>query len=409
VIVAVGPAGVVSERHPDLPVRDLGEVILAPGFVDAHCHTEWSLTGGVAAGPGFGRWLERFLAAVVRSGWGGHRAAADLAVLTALRAGTTTLCDSGPTGAGVAAVTSAGLRGIVCLEAFGDDPASARVMEERVAALADAAGPLVRAGVSPHAPYSVGPRLWAALAERPGLADVAWSTHLAESEEEARGIGTGEGPLVDALATVGAAVQRWPGDGPASPVGRLGASGALRAGLVAAHCVRTDGRDARVLAAAGVGVAHCPVSNSRLGCGRMPLELLWEAGVTVGLGTDSPASAGEYDVRAEARACEVLHGGLGAPADPARLVALATIEGARVLGLDHLVGSLEPGKAADLVAVRPAVGAAGGDPYAALLRADSAVVGTWVGGRETLRDGVPVHLDPERIVAVAEEARRILC
>lgn len=408
--MATGPALDVTAAHPDLHVEALGEMLLAPGFVDVHCHTEWSLSGGLAEGPGFGRWLGAFLLAMVRSGWSGHRAAADLAVLSAVRAGTTTLCDAGPTGAGVPAATTAGLRAIVCLEAFGDDPAQATEAATRIAGLAASAGPLVRVGLSPHAPYSAGPALWDALAVHPGLAGLVWSTHLAESADEDRALATGDGPLADALAELGATVRRWPGAQGASPVARLAAAGALRDGLVAAHCVRIDADDVATLADAGVRVAHCPISNSRLGCGRMPLEALLAAGVAVGLGTDSPGSAGAYDVRAEARACEVLHGGAEAPPSATRLVQLATLGGARALGLEAETGSLEPGKSADLVAVRPASGAGlGGDPHEALLRADSEVRHSWIAGRPLLRDGVPCTLDPERIGAEATEARRILC
>jgi 5-methylthioadenosine/S-adenosylhomocysteine deaminase len=190
----------------------------------------------------------------------------------------------------------------------------------------------------------------------------------------------------------------------------MAAGGALRDGLVGAHCVRLAPGDPALLAAAGVRVAHCPVSNARLGCGRMPLEALDAAGVTVGLGTDSPGSAGAYDVRAEARACEVLHGATGAPPSAARLVEMATLGGARALGLGAETGSITPGKWADLVAVLPAPGAGlTGDPHEALLRADSRVEHSWVAGERTLRDGAPCTLDAVRIEVVAGEARRILC
>lgn len=409
-IAAVGPAGDVLAAHRDLPVEDLGDVLLAPGFVDVHCHTEWSLSGGIAPGPGFGRWLRAFLEVMVVSGWSGHRAAADLAVLAAVRAGTTTLCDQGPHGHGVDAASAAGIRAAVCLEAFGETADRVAPLAERVAALAERAGPRVTVGISPHAPYSVGPVLWEALAAHELLGRVPWTTHIAESEDEERAIAGDGGPLTEAMLAVGAGPRRWPAPPGTSVVGRMAAGGALRDGLVGAHCVRLGPDDPAILAAAGVGVAHCPVSNSRLGCGRMPLEALDAAGVVVGLGTDSPGSAGAYDVRAEARACEVLHGATGAPPSPARLVELATLGGARALGLGDEVGSIVPGKAADLVAVLPAA-AAGlvGDPHETLLRADSRVVHSWVAGERLLRDGAPCTLDAGRIEAVAGEARRDLC
>lgn len=409
-IAAVGPAAEVAAAHPDLPVEDLGDVLLAPGFVDVHCHTEWSLSGGVAAGPGFGRWLRAFLEAMVVSAWGGHRAAADLAVLTAVRAGTTTLCDQGPHGCGVASATAAGVRAVVCLEAFGETADRVAPLAERVAPLVAEAGPRVAVGISPHAPYSVGPVLWEALAAHELLGRVPWTTHMAESHDEELAIAGDGGPLTEAMLAVGAGPRRWPGPPGTSVVGRMSAGAALRPGLVAAHCVRLAPADPELLAAADVRVAHCPVSNSRLGCGRMPLEALDAAGVIVGLGTDSPGSAGAYDVRAEARACEVLQGATGAPPSAARLVELATLGGARVLGMDGDIGSIEPGKWADLVAVLPARGAGlVGDPHEALLRADSRVLHSWVAGERLLRDGASCTLDAGRVEAVAGEARRDLC
>ena len=110
--------------------------------------------------------------------------------------------------------------------------------------------------------------------------------------------------------------------------------------------------------AAGVGVAHCPRSNAHLRCGRPPLAALREAGVPVGLGTDSPASGGDYDLRAEARACADAHGD-AAPLAAGELLRLATLGGAEALGLAGQVGTLEPGKRADLVAITPPPGRAG--------------------------------------------------
>ncbi|MCC6832708.1 MAG: amidohydrolase family protein [Thermoleophilia bacterium] len=400
----------MSSAHPDLPVEDLGDVLLAPGFVDVHCHTEWSLSGGIAPGPGFGRWLRAFLEGMVVSGWSGHEAAADLGVLAAVRAGTTTLCDQGPLGCGVDAATAAGVRAVVCLEVFGESADRVAPLAERVALLASRAGPRVAVGISPHAPYSVGPVLWEALAAHEVLGRVPWTTHVAESVDEELAIAGEGGPLTEAMLAVGAGPRRWPATRGASVVARMAAGGALRDGLVAAHCVRLAPDDPAVLAAMGVRVAHCPVSNSRLGCGRMPLEALDAAGVIVGLGTDSPGSAGAYDVRAEARACEVLHGATGSPPSPARLVELATLGGARALGLDARIGSIEPGKSADLVAVRPGHGTGlAGDPHEALLRADSRVLHSWVAGEALLRDGEACTLDAGRIEALAGEARRVLC
>jgi 5-methylthioadenosine/S-adenosylhomocysteine deaminase len=413
VIVACGPAAAVAAAHPGLPERDLGGALLLPGLVDAHCHLEWSLTGGLIPPGPFHEWLEVMLELRGRMSADDHAAAAALGALRCLEAGTTTVADSGPTGAGAAALTAAGLRGQVHLEVVGDPRGAAAAeaaarLAERIAALAAGAGPLVALGVSPHAPYSAGPELWRALAEHPDLGRRRWSSHLAEAPEEAPAVAGAGGPLAELLRGKGFPPPAWPGEG--GPVARLAGAGALRPGTVLAHCVQLGPGDAERLAACGVGVAHCPQSNAALRCGRAPLERLEAAGVPVGLGSDSPASAGPFDLRMEARACALVHGSAGAPTPgPAGLVRLATLGGAAALGLERLVGSLEPGKRADLLAIEPPPELEPGDPCAAALHPRARVVEVLVDGRPVLERGAPSRLDRERVLTRAREARRRVC
>jgi 5-methylthioadenosine/S-adenosylhomocysteine deaminase len=180
--------------------------------------------------------------------------------------------------------------------------------------------------------------------------------------------------------------------------------------MIVAHCVQLEPGDAARLAGAGVGVAHCPQSNSMLGCGRAPLEALLAAGVPVGLGTDSPASAGPFDLRAEARACALVHGAARAPApDAAALVRLMTLGGAAALGLERTVGSLEPGKRGDLVALEPPPDAAPGDPCAAALHPGTRVVEVVVDGQPALQQGLGSRMDREGVLTRARETRRRVC
>jgi cytosine/adenosine deaminase-related metal-dependent hydrolase len=354
-IRVVGPADALRSAHPDVAVLDLGPAILAPGFVDAHCHLEWALAGGLAPDGEFGRWLGAFLAAVSVADPDFTQVAADVGALTALRSGTTTLCDSGPTGAGAAAMRHVGLTGTSCVEAFGAggpdavDAAVARLRDsyDRVAGDRDGVG----IGIAPHAPYSVGPALWRRLFGSPEFASVPWTTHVAESPAELVAITTGGGTIADAFAARFGSPAQWPGAPGEGAVARVARGGGLRAGMIAAHCVQLTPGEPRILADHGVAVAHCPTSNANLGCGIAPLEALWDAGVRVGLGTDSPASAGSYDLRAEARACGLVHRAAGAAIRPRDLVRLMTLGGAEALGRDHEIGTLAPGKRADVVAI----------------------------------------------------------
>ncbi len=408
-IVAVGPSATVEAAHPGLPVRDLSGRTLLPGLVDAHCHTEWALLPLDRPASSFGAWLSDFLPRRARMEEDDHALAAGLAALALTLAGTTTVADNGPTGAGIAALEAAGLRGVVHLETFGAPagPAAdeaARTFERRVEALAERAGRRVTVGLSPHAPYTVGPDHWAALAARPGLSGRPWSTHLAESADELRLMREGDGPLFEAYEPMGFVPPRWDGAPAAGTVARLAAAGALRQGLLAAHCVEVGDAEIAAMAKAGVAAVHCPLSNLGLGCGRMPLRALREGGVTVGLGSDSPASGGTYDLRAEARAAAAMH---GAETDPGDLLALATIEGARALGLDGSIGSITPGKRADLIAVAPPEGTE--DPVAAVLAAAASVDLVMVDGETLAEGGETLHLDREKTLTRAAGARRRLC
>ncbi len=408
-IVAVG-------RERDLPpcdgvpVTDLGDAILIPGLVDAHCHLEWGLMGGLVSDARFGEWLGAFVQRTAGVTPVDREHAARWAALTALRSGTTTLADSGPSGFGVAAAGDTGLRAIVHMEIFGRDTGSAardKVVRHGEALLQarDTAGPRVRVGVSPHSPYTVGPALWSEVLADPILGAGSVATHIAESPDEVMLLDEGIGPLAEAIRVVARDPAEWPGGGP-GVVSRLGAAGALTAGLIAAHCVQVDPDDVLLLADHGVRVAHCPHSNARLECGDAPVELLHLLGVPVGLGTDSPASAGAYDLRDEARWAAEAMARRGQRPVAADLLAMATIGSARVLGMDADVGSLVAGKRADLVAIRPFAGApVEADPSLVVLDPRSRVIASWIDGEPVLGPDGPARLDVAGIVADAREAR----
>lgn len=404
-IVAVAPAAELIAAHTG-PVEDLGDdALIAPGFIDAHCHLEWSAFAGVISSRPFAEWLTTFFPLRRRMTEADHEAAALAGARAAAIAGTTTVGDSGPTGAGVDALTRVGLRGLVHLEAFGAPTADAAAQEAaqaaaRVTALAEsaAASPRVRVGLSPHAPYTVGPELWRALAATGDLGALPWMTHIAESPAEVRALTRDDGPLATLFDGVGVTRGRWPHPEPdASVVARMERAGAFGGRLVAAHCVQLAAEDPQRLAAGAVAVAHCPRSNVHLHCGAAPLTALRAAGVRVALGTDSPASGGDFDLRAEARACAALHGAAAPTAD--ELLQLITRAGAEVLGLERRVGALEPGLEADLVVLRAARAEWGAEPAATALAATTTVERTLVAGRPVATSGRTVALDDEAVIA----------
>jgi 5-methylthioadenosine/S-adenosylhomocysteine deaminase len=203
--------------------------------------------------------------------------------------------------------------------------------------------------VSPHAPYTVSDDLFSAVA---GLAlgeRLPIAIHIAESQVEDDLVRAGSGVFADGLRARGIDVNPRA----RTPIELLASLGVLAARPLLIHCVRVDDQDITHIARSACSVAHCPASNAKLGHGIAPLPELWHAGVRVGLGSDSVASNNRMDILEEARLAVLLQrarrSNFGEITADAAL-SLATLEGARALALDGQIGSLEPGKAADLAA-----------------------------------------------------------
>ena len=352
-IRAVGALRDVIAAHPSAVVEQHDGCVLAPGFVNLHTHLEYAGYGGFGDGLAFGPWLDVHIERKARQLEGDALLLARLGALEAMRGGATTVVDASFSGAAVAAMSELGLRGVVALEVFGgtgDDPVPiADRLEARVERAGADAGPLVELAVSPHAPYTVSPELYAEVVRRARAAGRRVVTHIAESRHELASLMRGEGLLADRSR------RAWVAPYGRHPVAELVGRDLLGPETVVAHAVLVEQAEIELLAASGASVAHCPRSNALLGCGVAPLAALQRAGVRVGLGTDGPSSALDLDAFAELRAAILVQ--RATSGDPSALgtadaLRLATLGGAEALGLQAAIGSLAVGKRADLIAVQ---------------------------------------------------------
>jgi cytosine/adenosine deaminase-related metal-dependent hydrolase len=336
-IAAVGPASELGagERFDGC--------VIGPGFVNCHSHLEYAVYAGFGDGLPFVPWIGLHIRRKDALDLDDMRAIARVGAWECLRSGVTTIGDCSFAGAAAEAAAETGLAAIVFLEVFGRDVSALERFHENRERVEPVLSDRVRLGVSPHAPYSCSVEVFAACS----ALGLPLQTHIAESPAERPWLVDGAGdwtPLADFLVP------------PPGTTGTrlLADAGLLRPTLSAAHCVHVDEEEIALLAAHGVGVAHCPRSNGILGCGVAPLAELLDAGLAVGIATDSPASTPSFDVFEEMRTAIVAARARAQQPEalPAsRALELATLGGARVLGLEGEVGSLAPGKWADLAIV----------------------------------------------------------
>ena len=421
-IIAVGPRAELVAAHPDEEVRDFGLAVLMPGFVDLHTHLEYSVFRGAVDDLPYTAWkmqVQNKEANLSKADW------MDSAVLGAMEAvgsGITTIADITNSGNSVIAAKGIGLSGVVYREVSTMDKSLVAARME--AATSDiqawsetAAGAPIEIGIAPHSPYTCHPSLFSAAAEMATGRDLPVAIHLAGSRDEYDFVRYGSSNLAqDFREQSGWRDVAWmpTGVSPVQYVLQWGLFDAPR--VLAVHCVQVDEHDIDVLARHDVSVAHCPRCNAKLGMGIAPLKSFFEHGLTVGLGTDSPASNNTVDPFDEMRIGLLLQRGETGESDFYRyftartFMSLATIHGARALGLEHEIGSLEPGKRADVIAVDLSSSphmVPTADPYSALVHTSNQkdVLATMIAGRMVFDRGDYRTVDKERALARAQEIR----
>jgi 5-methylthioadenosine/S-adenosylhomocysteine deaminase len=373
-VAAVGPLAEVQRERPDAEVRRFPRCAITPGAINAHAHLGFRREDKPPGGP-FSDWLRELISKLPEKETWTPEAAANSA-REALEAGTTYMAESSPYGECLPQLAGSGMAGTVFAEFFpADFPGSSP--EERVNAIFEKARqlreglpPRVDCQVSVHSPYTVDPESAALAARRARDEGSVLAIHLQESPEEVEFVREGTGGLAGIFGA-----NTWGGRG-VSPVRFFEEAGVLAPNVVAAHlATAVSEQDIETLSRAGVAAAHCPRSNEYLNCGVSPVPEMLRRGARVGMGTDGLWSGPSMNIFEETLFAVGLHGfdgrtGLG----------LATLGGARALGIDGETGSLEAGKWADLAIVEAAP--SGEHPETEVLEAAAGggVAATVVGG-----------------------------
>jgi len=394
-IQALLPASEVRHNHTAAQTVNLPRHILLPGLINLHTHAAMSLMRGLADDLPLMQWLNEHI-------WPaeGRHVSPDfvydgtlLACAEMIKGGVTCFNDMYfyPAHAARAAL-DAGMRaaiGMICIEFPTAYASDAEDYLSKGLATRDEfrSEPLLSFCLAPHAPYTVSDRSFGQIAMYAAELDVPVHMHVHETEDEIR----------ESVTRFGV-----------RPVERLHRLGLIGPNLIAVHSVHLADDEIELLAAQGASVAHCPSSNLKLASGIARVGRFVEAGLNTGIGTDGAASNNRLDLFEEMRLAALLAKAQSGRANsvPAEAaLRMATIDAARALGLDDRIGSLVPGKEADICAVQldgvalsPVYHPLSHLVYAA---ARSDVSHVWVGGRLLLDEGRLTQLDETRLAAKA--------
>ncbi|MDN6858059.1 TRZ/ATZ family hydrolase [Pseudomonas sp. CAN2814] len=417
-IVPVEPAGVVLQghgmgirdgriallapraealRHPATETRELPGMLLSPGLINAHGHAAMSLFRGLADDLALMTWLQEHIWPA-EAKWVGEdfvRDGTELAIAEQLKGGITCFSDMYffPQVA-CEVVHKAGVRAQISVPVLDFPVPGARDADDAIRqglALRDDLKhhPRIKVAFGPHAPYTVSDDKLENILMLAEELDAGIHMHVHETAFE---------------------VQQALEKHCERPLARLHRLGLLGPRFQAVHMTQVNEEDLAMLVETNSSVVHCPESNLKLASGFCPVERLWQAGVNVAIGTDGAASNNDLDLLGETRTAALLAKAVAGQAtalDAHRALRMATLNGARALGMEQETGSLELGKSADITAFdlsglaqQPVY-----EPVSQVIYASGrdCVRHVWVGGKQLLEDGRLTRLDEERLIAVAGE------
>ncbi len=400
-IVAVGTSAEILRDYDAAEVVDGHDCAIIPGLINCHTHVPMTLLRGLADDLRLDVWLMGYMMPVEREFVTPEavRVGTLLGCAEMIRSGVTTFADMYYFEDVIAEATAqAGLRGVLAQSILKFPTPDATSYEDAIEACRSfiekwKGHPLIVPAVGPHAHYTCPPEVLEACVALATEYRVPLHTHVSETLQE----------VEDSRKQHDMPVVPW-----------LKQNGLLGTQLIAAHCVHVDTGEIRLLKHAGAGIAHNPSSNLKLASGIAPIKEMIAEGVKLGIGTDGTASNNDLDMFEEMRLASFL--AKGASRDPLAVPArvtlmLATLGGARAIHLDHLTGSLEPGKRADVVVVEltglhntPRFNREPEAVYSQLVYACKSgdVRDVWCNGRVLLRDRVLRTIEIESVVAQAQ-------
>lgn len=360
-IADIGKVEMLKLRYPDEEVRDFGLAAIMPGLVNLHTHLENSIMRGVVHDVPYATWLVSVHEKSMRMEPGDWYDSAVLGGLEAISSGITCVADITSTGAACAATQKLGLRSVIYREVTAME--KSRVSRAMKAAATDivrwqeqADSSRITIGIAPAALFESHPSMFGEISSYATENDLPVAMHLAGNREEYKFIKYGSSPFSVHEMDQKRGFVEIP---PWLPTGTTPVRYALNWGafdapnVLAIHCVHVDDEDIKKIKEYDVAVATCPRCNAQLGMGIAPINEFLRAGIRVGLGTDSPAATDSSDMLDEMRIGMLVQRALniGEFLDSATMLEMATIGGARALRLDDMIGSLEIGKEADVIAV----------------------------------------------------------
>ncbi len=402
-IVAILPTAEAMKQFEADTTQTLDEHALIPGLINAHTHLAMSLFRGLADDLPLMEWLNDHIWPA-EAAWVSPEFVEDgsrLAIAEMLRGGTTCFNDMyffPDISAQVAA--DAGMRATVGMILIDFPTVWAANAEEYISKGTQVHDhyrnhPLINAAFAPHAPYTVSDEPLKKALMLAEQMDVQIHMHIHETADELEGS------------------QKQYGE---RPLTRLAKLGLISPRLLAVHMTQLNDEEIGQLASTGASVVHCPESNLKLASGFCPIAKLTEAGVNVALGTDGAASNNDLDMLGEMRTAALLAKAVASDASAipaATALRMATLNGAKALGIDSETGSLETGKAADITAIH-----LGGlenqpiyNPISQLVYATGRdkVSDVWVAGRHVVKEQVLTTLDEDSIHQKARQWGKLIC